>query len=222
MGSLHGRLEEHWAQRGLELTAPSPRGSAPPWTCWSLPAVAIRRVVAHVRDLTSPHVVECGAGVSTLYIAEQLRALGRGHLWSVESDPDWARQTRALLEARGLEGWVTIVVATITDVRIDGRVVRWYDRDALAGVLALRDVGLLLVDGPPALTGPEARFPALPVFAPTLAPDALVILDDAYRTDEQAIVGRWCDGGRWQASFIPSGNGLFELRRVAPGPARRA
>jgi hypothetical protein len=221
-GSLSRRLEERWARQALEIGAPSPGTPAPPWTCWSRPAVAMLRVLGHVRDLTSPHVVECGAGVSTLYIASQLRSLGRGHLWSIESDPEWARQTRALLEARGLEGWATIVVATITDVAIEGRVVRWYDRDALAGVLALRDVGLLLVDGPPALTCSEARFPALPAFAPILAPEALVILDDAYRADEQAIVARWCAGGRWRAAFIPSGNGLFELRRLAPDPADSA
>ncbi|MCW3064342.1 MAG: Methyltransferase domain, partial [Solirubrobacterales bacterium] len=59
-------------------------------------------------------------------------------------------------------------------------------------------IDLLLVDGPPAFE-PEialSRYPALPVLAERLAPDATVVLDDIDRPGELAILETWerdCD-----------------------------
>ena len=61
-------------------------------------------------------------------------------------------------------------------------------------ILSLPSANLLvIVDGPPATTGPQARYPAIEWLL-TALPDcsAEVILDDYARPDEKAIVQRWC------------------------------
>jgi hypothetical protein len=52
-------------------------------------------------------------------------------------------------------------------------------------------IDLLFVDGPPKATGPQARFPAIPVLLSQLSDDALIVLDDTAREDERAISDRW-------------------------------
>ena len=52
-------------------------------------------------------------------------------------------------------------------------------------------IDMLLVDGPPGMTGPLARYPALPVFYEYLNNDAVIFLDDGVREDENKIMQRW-------------------------------
>lgn len=48
-----------------------------------------------------------------------------------------------------------------------------------------------LSTGPPGSLGETARYPALHVLEYQLAPNAVVILDDADRPDEKGIIQRW-------------------------------
>lgn len=68
---------------------------------------------------------------------------------------------------------------------------------------------MLVVDGPPAATGPQARYPSLPMLIDRLAKNATVVLDDAHRRDELKIVEEW------EASFP-------EFTRIENGTSRLA
>jgi hypothetical protein len=94
-----------------------------------------------------------------------------------------------MLEERGLSKWAEVVDAPLTEVKIDGRTWRWYD----PAILPEGPFDLLLVDGPPASVGDEARYPAVPMLSGRLADDALVVLDDTRRPDERAIGERWAE-----------------------------
>ena len=120
-------------------------------------------------------------------MAARLRSLGLGELTAVEHDPDFAARTRRELELQGLDGVATVVEAPLAQVRVGGAGWTWYD---LPGGLPSA-IGLLFVDGPPGTTGPQARYPALPLLGSRLAPGAVLVLDDADRPDEQEIVKRW-------------------------------
>jgi hypothetical protein len=50
---------------------------------------------------------------------------------------------------------------------------------------------MLIIDGPPGLTQELARYPALPILLRMLSDDAVILLDDASRTDEAKIVKLW-------------------------------
>jgi predicted O-methyltransferase YrrM len=147
---------------------------------WSLRPDALRLVEELVGEGRAT-VVECGSGLSTVRIA---RALSAGHVHALEHDPHWAATTRAALADEGLTEFATVIDAPL----VDG----WYDRAALERLPA-EGIELLLVDGPPA-GEPEIerrRYPALPMLAGRLAPNAVILLDDADRPGERWALDRW-------------------------------
>jgi predicted O-methyltransferase YrrM len=158
-------------------------GAFLPWTSFSMRPSAILAIVSDIAINRRRSVVECGSGNSTVYAARVLAQHGvDGHVSSLDHDPRWAEQTARALERDGLERWATITYAPL----VDG----WYDR---AWVPAVEAIDLLVVDGPPAWTpGTErAREPALDVFGERLGPGATIILDDAWRPGERAVIGAW-------------------------------
>jgi predicted O-methyltransferase YrrM len=159
---------------------------------WSSMAMRPQGLLTVLNDITVHGrrvVVECGGGVSTIYIAKLLATRGEGHLHTIEHDPAWADCLRGLLHRQSLEAFCTVTLAPLEPV---GSPSAWY---AAAEVqrLGLADIDLLVVDGPPAYTRERrhARQPALPVFFDRLASDCTVVLDDIDRRGEQDVVDRW-------------------------------
>lgn len=137
-------------------------------------------------------VVECGSGSSTVWLAAACRSRGRGRVVALEHDESYAAQTAAALADNGLSDLAEVRHAPLESVQLDGEPWRWYERGAWAD---LRAVDVLFVDGPPGVTGPLARYPALPLLAETLQDGALVVLDDTHRSDESEILSRWQQEG---------------------------
>ncbi len=159
----------------------------PIWSDWGLAPQVLLEVINVVRDAgPNPLVVELGTGDSTLWIAKTLAERGDGRLISFEHDEAYGSLTRARLSAAGLDDWVEMRVAPLRHVEIDGETYPWYD---LVGDLT--EVRVLIVDGPPGNTGHLARLPAFPMLSQALEEDAIVLLDDADRPDEQEIIKRW-------------------------------
>lgn len=137
-------------------------------------------------------VVECGPGLSSLWLGYALQKTGAGRLVSVEHQAPFRERTADLVRLHGLDDVVEIRLAPLEPV--NGQ--PWYAPAAFAD---LDRIDLLLVDGPPGTTGPLARLPAVPVLRDRLAPGALIVVDDYERADEQAAVERWLaelDGAR--------------------------
>ena len=130
------------------------------------------------------HIVECGSGNSTLFIARLLRSheIPGARVLSIDHEPRWAALTRQALRREGLEELVTTCVAPLT--------AGWYDKSALPSV---EEVDLLIVDGPPALAEKvdTARAPALGHFKGALVQGAAVFLDDADRPGERQVLAAW-------------------------------
>ncbi|MEU8613626.1 class I SAM-dependent methyltransferase [Actinoplanes sp. NPDC048791] len=144
----------------------------------------------HLVRLRQPRlVVELGSGTSSVWLAYALEQYG-GKLVSLDHDPDYARQTRTMLAAHGLNAVAEVREAPLRELTVNGKTYQWYDADKLTD---LTGIDLLLVDGPPAATGPDARYPALSVLAGRLAGTATVVLDDANREDERDAVRRWTE-----------------------------
>jgi predicted O-methyltransferase YrrM len=167
---------------GVE-TLPVPGG-------WALSAETL---IALINEVVGPtprqHVVECGSGTSTVWIALAMRQRGSGHVTALEHDLHFADQTRAQLRAQGLEAWATVLDAPLTEIDLEGRTVVWFDTAAFASVPA--SIDLLFVDGPPGTTGPLARHPAYPLLASRLADGGVVVLDDTNRADERETADDW-------------------------------
>ena len=169
-----------------------------PWTVSAMRPSGVAAVLNEIVVNRRRHVVELGGGISTYFVARLLSERG-GHLWTVEHDEGWAEVLREELAREGLDGVATVVHAPLIDTSVDtkdgwpGEESCWYDRDRLGQITASGPADLLIVDGPPAYEeGLEhARYPALPFFAPLLADDHAVILDDIDRLGEQEIMQRW-------------------------------
>lgn len=114
-----------------------------------------------------------GAGPSVVWLGYALEKLGR--LVVVEHDAEQVTQVRALLKAHGL-GTVEVRHAPLSELSFDGRTVDWYDVDTLDG---LRDVDLLVVDGP---TATDALPPAMYALGRRLAAGAAVVVEETPRT----------------------------------------
>jgi predicted O-methyltransferase YrrM len=172
---------------------------------------AAATLVGLIRARKPRLVLELGSGVSTLIAAYCLRDQGGGRVVSLEHDPAYSSITRDNLRRHGLQQVAAVVDAPITPVTVNGEVRRWYDTRVLDGIDA--GVDLLIVDGPPRKVQRLARYPALPLLINKLAADAVVLVDDANRSDEREMVRRWeAEFPGFTVTRIPVGEGtaLFE------------
>ena len=166
-----------------------PHGVIPPMGGWAaspdIVAVLVDDLLSHRPRL----VVECGSGVSTLWLALVTRRFELPtRIVSLDHDPHFAALTRQALIQHGVDHLVEVRDAPLAPIELGGHKTDWYETSAIDD---LHDVGLLFVDGPPDATGPLARFPAVPLFRERLAARATVLLDDLVRPSEQEVAMRW-------------------------------
>lgn len=195
-----------------------PDRALPPMHGWAAGPDLARFLYREVVERGRRSVLECGSGSTTVILAYAMRSLGEGRVVALEHEPRFAAATRKLLAQRELTEWAEVVDAPLTDVRVGDRERRWYDLANLPD----GSFDLILVDGPPGGTGPQARYPAVPLLLARMEQDALVVLDDARRADERAI------GERWAAEFdgfaletLPHDHGTIVLRRGAGTEAKK-
>lgn len=183
----------------------------PPLRGWVASPDVLLALTHHVRRFKPSVVVECGSGASTLVLAQAAKLNGRGQVYSIEHDGEFAQQTRHMLEEYGVADWAEVIHAPLRQTEIAGERWEWYDRESLPET---PPVDLLFIDGPPAdAPKPLARYPAGPLLFPRLSPRGVVFADDTNRPGETEILRRW-------AREFPALNhhrhfcekGCFELR----------
>lgn len=164
----------------MKLPMPSTGG-------WALDARSLAHLMALVEDKRPLRILELGSGTSTIWLGYLCRAYG-GQVITLDHLEQYLDQTRAAIHQHKLGDYVQSRLAPLEEISCDGEVYEWYSREALADLL---NIDMVLVDGPPAATGPKARYPALPMVNDRLSPNATVVLDDAHRPDEMDIVAQW-------------------------------
>lgn len=180
---LHQQLRElARVEAALDLPEPLPATRG-----WAASPDFLRVLIEHVRAARPAVVVECGSGTSTIVLARALQLAGRGHVYTLDHDKDFAEQTRENLRRYQLADWATVIDAPLGARPIEGRDWPWYDVTGLPD----RPIDLLVIDGPPEGTGAMARFPAGPLLFGRIAKGGAVILDDADRRDERRAVAAW-------------------------------
>ena len=167
-----------------------PRAAMPQSGGWALRPTDLLVLTEHVRATRPGLVVELGSGTSTVWFAYLLESLGTGRLVTVEHAEEWVGRTRGVLGAHGFGGSAQVEVrhAPLVPAGLPGHETPWYDRDVLAD---LHDIDLLVVDGPPAVTGPDVRYPAGPHLLDRVRVGGVVIVDDAAREEEREMLQRW-------------------------------
>ncbi len=180
--NLYTQIE---ALLALEKDLALPR-SLPPTRGWAGSADFLLHVHRIATRLCPESIVECSSGTSTVVLARTAQLNGRGHVYSLEHEPVYAQKTRVELDRQDLQQYATVIDAPLRAFTLDGRECQWYETTGLP-----LTIDLLVIDGPPMTTQPQARYPAVPVLNDRISPGGRVILDDANRPDERAALERW-------------------------------
>jgi len=167
---------------------------------WAMDPESVYGLVQLLLERQPRLVVELGSGASTVWVALALRRIGAGRIISYDHLAQYADRTRDALRSAGLEDWAEVRDAPLVDVTIGDATYPWY---SIGDPIKDAPIDMLMVDGPPASTGPLARYPAVPQFFGALGEDGIVIVDDATRADEEEMLERW---SREFPSLKPSDN----------------
>jgi predicted O-methyltransferase YrrM len=170
-------------------------GSLPLLGGWALKPTGLLQLLDLAVAESVRTVVECGSGVSTVYLAWLLRHEPAVKLVALEHQTDFADAIRGRLRDLELDHVAEVRLAPLEPMSFGDWRGEWYALDAVHDLDA---IDLLLVDGPPKSTGEQARYPALPVFESRMSPRGIILLDDANRSEERAVLEAWLDGGRWR------------------------
>jgi predicted O-methyltransferase YrrM len=164
-------------------------------------------------------VVECGSGASTLWLALAMRRFGiDGRIIALDHDPVFGGKTRDFLARHDVGDLAEVRDAPLESFSLDGETYSWYARRAWED---LTGIDFLFVDGPPAATGHQARYPALPLLSGSLSPVAAAVLDDLVVPDMQEVLRRWLDAyPDFGSEILPLEKQAAVLRRSRPGPSR--
>lgn len=169
-------------------------------------------------------ILEFGSGLSTRIFAAYAAAQADRfpvRICTVEHDAAWLDDVRRSLQADGLNDYVELVHAPLLPWMWRGTTFTGYGVHAEQLEAAARPGGfdLCFIDGPPRTVG---RFGCLPLAEPHLAEDAVVLLDDCLRTEEQLVLERI--RGTMGNCFTPPrmllldahGMAIFQHRKTAP------
>jgi predicted O-methyltransferase YrrM len=164
---------------------------------WPRPSMRPAAVLALVNDIVinnRSHIVECGAGISTLLCAAALEHVD-GFIVSVDESADWLRFVEGKLSSAKLSHRVQLVHAERTILAMETNDREWYSWKKFESALGDMSIDLLVVDGPAAYgrDDREIRFPALPMLHSRLSERCCVVLDDAGREGEKRIMEKWSD-----------------------------
>ena len=155
----------------LKLSAP-----LPPSRGWAA-SPDFLLTLAHVTRKVKPRLtVELGSGISTLVLAKS----GAKKIVSLDHSVEFGTQTREMLSSHGVRG----VDIRIHELETYPGGYKWYAKSTYKG---LSKIDLLVIDGPPSSTNPDARYPAFEHLISLLSPKATVVLDDVYRDEERKL-----------------------------------
>jgi len=180
-------IKRHLDQR-IALSAEIALFPLPPFTGYAISPDTANEIAFLIKKEKPNLILELGSGLSTVIIAMILKKIGHGKLVSVEHDKKYLDKTREYLEIHGLSQLVKLIHAPLKEIHVGGRKFLWYTPESFKSV---RDIDMLIVDGPPGNTCKLARFPAMPVLYEKLSKNAIVVIDDMVRKDEQEMLKKW-------------------------------
>lgn len=161
----------------------------PPMGGWAASADFNVLVLQELISTRPRTVVECGSGASTLLLALAVRQYDLPtRVVALEHQATFKAATERALRDHGVADFAEVRRAPLSPVSVPDHATPWYDEEALHD---LDDIGLLIVDGPPATTGPAARYPAVPLLRDRLSARCTIFVDDLIRPADYDVVQSW-------------------------------
>ena len=154
---------------------------------WAASPEFLAELYERIRSNRPSFVLDLGSGLSTLIAGYAVKANGVGTVQSWDHLEEYAEKSRALIQAHQLHDVVEIIHKPLVPVELSGEQFPWYDDTPDVR----QAIDVLIVDGPPASTGKNARYPAIALLKRNLSPTATILLDDVERVDEREILQLW-------------------------------
>jgi predicted O-methyltransferase YrrM len=194
-----------------------PNAPLPPMRDWAVSPDFLSLMIGLLRESKPRLVVELGSGVSTL-VAGYVQKEWGGKILSFDHSEQFAALSKIELCKHGLDDVVSVLWAPLKEVTLQGRAYLWYETTELQ---QCGPVDFLIVDGPPGELQKMSRYPALPLLRNELSANAIILLDDAGRSDEKKIVDLWrMEISDLEYEYVATEKGAVILRRG--GRHRRA
>lgn len=188
------------------------RHPLPPMRGWAISPDFGVLLISEVLKNKPQVIVELGSGTSTLLAAYCLEKTGHGRIISLDHDLHFCEQSRGTIHTHKLGETATIVHAPLKQVNLNEKSWDWYDTAHLDPDVK---IDLLVVDGPPGQIQKISRYPALPLLHEYFSDEAVILLDDAGRPDEQTILDMWArEFPDFVREDLPAEKGAAVLRRV--------
>ncbi|MEM9157462.1 MAG: class I SAM-dependent methyltransferase [Verrucomicrobiota bacterium] len=213
-------LGEHSSNRledlvALNLLPELPQSCYIPWTTSSIRPSSLQVVLNEIFIHQRKVIVECGAGISTIYIASILEE-NDAVLYSIDHSEEWMEVVKSQMDKSGVsKERVTFIHAPLapSDATPQGKY--WYDTGRLLMKCPVKGVDLLLVDGPiGGIDGmAHGRYPALPFFKPRMADNFAVFLDDCHREGEMWIARKWIEEFELKGVYMPEKGDICSFRQ---------
>lgn len=147
---------------------------------WSADEDYLWRLMSEA-STTNGAIVECGSGLSTLLLAGIARQSGAA-FHSLEHNQEWRTRVTHALTIHGLATHSTVHYAPLQNYgQFD-----WY---TIPETLPA-NITLVICDGPPSTTS-GGRHGVVPALRSRMAPVCTILMDDAKRKDEVAIIEQW-------------------------------
>jgi predicted O-methyltransferase YrrM len=171
-----------WLSSTIQPSVPIPFSKG-----WVASPEFLSELYRHIRTMKPRFVLDLGSGLSTLIAGYAVKANGVGKVMSWDHLEEFAEETRARVSLHGLSDVVDIHHKPLVPVEISGEEFLWFDEKPVLGA----PIDLLVVDGPPANTGKNARYPAIPLLKNQMSSSATIFFDDVGREDERESLERW-------------------------------
>lgn len=166
-----------------------------PWTKSALDPTTIKIILNDILINNRSVIVECGSGISTLFIGSILNqhSLTGCKVYSIDHNKEWIDIINRYINILGIKDYVELIHAPLKPFENEFKNVSWYDTTILSNKLGSITINQLIVDGPPAyLKEIEfSRFPAVPFFKSKLSEEFIIFLDDTDRKGERSILKKW-------------------------------
>lgn len=158
-------------------------------------------------------IMELGSGRSTLIAAALFRMHNiSGKIISIDADVDYLSQCSEFAKRNQLEPWITFIHAQLATINLNGKNHLWYDTAAIPK----EKFELLVIDGPPEVSGDLSRYPALHVLMEYADANAIILVDDATRSDMQLTTALWKNAfPGWHFKYAPTLHGTLIIESAS-------
>ncbi len=189
----------------------NPNTRLPFMTGWAATPQFALVIYEEVKKNRPEQILEIGSGVSTIVAAYGLKQNGKGTVLSLDHDEKYGAKTEGQLQQHGVEEFSKVKYAPLVSYQLEDSSWQWYD---MSSITLPQKIDMLLIDGPPVKTNKNARYPALPLLADRLNDQCVVIVHDANRPSERAIIDKWqCTFPQFSCEIIDTEKGIAILSR---------